>query len=89
MAKVIVFHYTDKGKLPNLSKDEVDEIMRNIYDELKEYPDVKFNGTFVDKEGRGICEWEAPNADVVKEIIEKVLGEPPADGTTGVTRRVL
>jgi hypothetical protein len=45
MVKVIVFHYTDDGRLPKLSKNELNEIMKNIYHELKNYPDVKFNGT--------------------------------------------
>jgi len=88
MAKVIVFHYTEKGKLPKLSEDELNEIMRKFYDELKNYPEVKYNGTFVDEEGRGICDWDAPNADVVNEIVKKVLGEPPLDGAV-VVKRVL
>jgi hypothetical protein len=36
----------------------------------------------------GICDWEAPNADVVKEIVKKVLGAPPTDSTI-VVKRVL
>ncbi|MHC1571827.1 MAG: hypothetical protein ACXQTM_04250 [Methanosarcinales archaeon] len=47
-----------------------------------------FNGAFVDEDGRGICEWEAPNAEVVEEIVKIVIGEPPADGTV-VVKRVL
>lgn len=88
MAKVIVFHYTEKGRLPKLSEDELNDIMRKFYDELKNYPDVKYNGTFVDEEGIGICDWEAPSADVVNEIVKKVLGEPPLDGAV-VVKRVL
>ena len=88
MAKVIVFHYTDKGKLPKLSKDELNDIKKMLYDELKNYSNVWFNGTFVDEEGRGICEWEAPNAKVVEEIVMKVLGALPVDGTI-VVKRVL
>ena len=88
MAKVIVFHYTDKGKLPRLSKNDLNALMKKFYDELKNHPDVKFNGTLVDEEGRGICDWDAPNAEVVNEIIKKVLGEPPVDGTV-VVKRVL
>ena len=88
MTKVIVFHYTDKGKLPKLSEDELRGIREKIDEELKNYPEVKFNGAFVDEEGRGICDWEAPNADVVNEIIKKALGEPPVDGTV-VVQQVL
>jgi len=86
MAKVIVFHYTDKGRFPKLSKEELNDIMKKFYDVLKDYPDVKFNGTYVDENGMGICDWEAPNAEVVKEIVEKVLGSPPTDPTIVVER---
>ncbi len=57
MVKVIVFHYTDNGRLPKLSKNELNEVMKNIYDELKNYPDVKYNGTYVDNEGKGIMKF--------------------------------
>ena len=86
MVKVIVFHYTDDGRLPKLSKNELNEIMKNIYDELKNYPDVKYNGTYVDNEGKGICDWDAPNAEVVNEILNKVLGGSPVDGAIEVKR---
>jgi len=86
MAKVIVFHYTERGKLPKLSREEINEIKKKFYEELKNYSDVWFNGTFVDEEGRGICEWEAPNAEVVEEIVKKVIGQPPVDGTVVVSR---
>jgi hypothetical protein len=86
MVKVIVFHYTDNGRLPKLSKNELNEVMKNIYDELKNYPDVKYNGTYVDNEGKGICDWDAPNAEVVNEILNKVLGGPPVDGAIEVKR---
>jgi len=86
MARVIVFHYTEKGRLPKLSREELNDIMRRFYDVLKEYPDVKFDGTYVDENGMGICWWEAPNAEVVKEIVKKALGAPPTDPTIVVER---
>jgi len=88
VARVIVFHYTDRGKLPKLSEEELNEIKKKFYEELKNHPNVWFNGAFVDEDGRGICEWEAPNAEVVEEIVKRVIGEPPADGTV-VVKRVL
>jgi len=86
MAKVLVFHYTEGGRLPKLSKKELEDIMKQFYEVLKDYPEVKFNGTYVDENGMGICDWDAPNADVVKEIVEKVLGAPPADPVIVVNR---
>ena len=86
MAKVLVFHFTEKGRLPKLSKSELNDIMRKFYDVLKDYPDVKFNGTYVDENGMGICDWEAPNAEVVKEIVRKILGSEPVDPTIVVGR---
>ena len=88
MAKVFVFHYTETGILPKLSEKELRDTMKGFYEVLKGYPDVKFNGTYVDENGMGICDWEAPNADVVKEIVKKVLGAPPTDSTI-VVKRVL
>ena len=86
MVKVIVFHYSDKGKLPKLSPDELNEFIKSIYEQLKNYPDVKFNGTYVNEEGRGICDWDAPNVEIVNEIIKNIIGEAPADGVIAVKR---
>jgi len=88
MAKVLVFHFTEEGRLPKLSDEERKEIMNRFYEVLKEYPDVRFNGTYVDENGMGICDWEAPNAEVVREIVEKALGKPPVDPVI-VVKRVL
>ena len=88
MAKVLIFHYTKEGRLPKLSKKELEDIVKQLDDVLKDYPEVKFNGTYVDENGMGICDWEAPNANIVKEILKKVLGAPPADPAI-VVRRVL
>ena len=88
MAKVLIFHYTEEGRLPKLSKKEQEDIVKQLDDVLKDYPDVKFNGTYVDENGMGICDWEAPNANIVKEIITIVLGAPPADPAI-VVKRVL
>ena len=41
MSKVIVFHYTDKGKLPKLSESELNELKEKFDQELKNHPDVK------------------------------------------------
>lgn len=86
MAKILVFHFTEKGRLPKLSKKELDEIVKKFHQVLINYPDVKFNGTFVDENGMGICDWDAPNANLVKEVIGKALGAPPVDPVVEVKR---
>jgi len=79
IAKVIEFHFTEKGRLPKISPEELEGFKKKFADILKEYPDVKYNGTYTNEEGMGICDWDAPNAEVVKEIVTKALGAPPAD----------
>lgn len=85
MAKVILFHY-DKFLLPKLSEEELKELRDGFLEELKSYPPGIRVDTYVDKEGTGIgiCDWEVPDeienpVETVEEIVEKVLGEPPAD----------
>ena len=41
---------------------------------FKENPGVMFNGLWVNKEGVGICDWDAPNTELVKRFIESVGG---------------
>jgi len=79
MPLIIVFHFTEKGRLPKLSKEQLAEIRKKFLEVLKDYPDVTFYGTWVNEEGMGICWWEAPSAEVVKEIVKKALGQPPVD----------
>ncbi len=88
MAKVIVFHYTDKGRLPPLSTEELTDLKTKFDSELEKHPDVTFNGTFVDNSGRGVCDWDAPSAEAVNDIIEAVIGVPPADGAV-VVKQIL
>jgi len=79
MPLIIVFHFTEKGKLPKLSEKELRDIRAKFLEVLKDYPEVTFYGTWVNEEGMGICLWEAPSPETVKEIVAKVLGSPPAD----------
>ncbi|KAF5412865.1 MAG: hypothetical protein U9N46_12105 [Euryarchaeota archaeon] len=84
MAKVIVFHYTDEGRLPPLSSGELTDLKAKFNSELERDPDVTFNGTFVDDSGSEICDWDAPSAEEVNDIIEAVIGATPADGAVVV-----
>ena len=84
MAQILVFHYTDEGRLPALTNEQFIEARNKFLDVLKDYPDVHFNGTFVNENGMGVCIWEAPNPEVVKEVVQKALGAPPADPVIAV-----
>ena len=86
MPLVVVFHFTEKGKLPKLSDEELKSVRAKFLEVLKEYPDVTFYGTWVNEEGMGICLWEAPSPDTVKEIVAKVLGSPPVDPVIDVKK---
>ena len=75
MAKVFVMRH-NKGKLPPSAltdefKNQVGGAMEKY---LKENPEVKFNGLWVNGEGIGICIWDAPNAESVKSFIDSVGG---------------
>lgn len=75
MAKVLVLRY-NKGKLPpSAVTDEVKQQLGGAMEKyLKENPEVKFNGLWVNEEGVGICDWEAPNAELVKSFIDSAGG---------------
>jgi len=36
VAKILVFHFTEKGRLPKLSREELNDLMRKFYEVLKE-----------------------------------------------------
>jgi len=75
MAKVFVLRH-NKGKLPpsvltDEFKNQVGEAMAKYFNEN---PEVKFNGLWVNEEGIGICDWDAPDAESVKSFIDSVGG---------------
>ena len=76
MVRVLVIHCTEKGKLPKLTQEQLREIATKVSDALKDRPKIKFNGTFVDENGVGICDWEAPSAKDVEEFIKANIGAP-------------
>jgi len=89
MARIIVFHFTEQGRVPKLSREELTGLRTQFLDVLKGYPDVHFNGMFIDENGMGICDWEAPNPDVVKEVVQQATGFPPPDPTIKVSQVLL
>jgi hypothetical protein len=75
MAKVFVMRY-NKGKLPpSAITDEFKQQVGGALEAyLKDNPGVKFNGLYVNEEGVGICDWEAPDAETVKKFIDGAGG---------------
>ena len=75
LVKVFVLRY-DKSKIPPSAltgefKKQIGEAMEKYF---KENPEVKFNGLWVNGEGVGICDWDAPDAESVKRFIDGVGG---------------
>ena len=75
MAKVLVLRHTN-GKVPPAAvTDEFKQQLGGALESyLKENPGVKFNGLYVNNDGVGICDWEAPDAETVKRFIDSVGG---------------
>jgi len=74
MAKVVVFHYTEEGRLPKLNKKELEDIMNQFYEVLKDYPEVKFNGTYVGENGMGFCDWDGTRCGSCERDREESAG---------------
>ena len=51
------------------------DVVTKVTEQLRNYPNVKFNGLWVNEDGVGTCDWEAPDAENVKKIVEAV-GSP-------------
>ena len=76
MARILVIHYTEKGRLPKLTPEQQEEINERLAKALEENPEVKCKGVYVDAEGIGVCEWEAPDAKIVEKIVRDVIKAP-------------
>jgi hypothetical protein len=75
MAKVFVMRY-NKGKIPpSALTDEFKQQLGGALETyLKEHPQVKFNGLWINEEGVGICDWDAPDVESVKNFIDSAGG---------------
>ena len=75
MAKVFVLRH-NKGKLPPsvLTAEFKNQIVEAMEKFFRENPEVKFNGLWVNDEGIGICDWDAPDVESVKSFIDGVGG---------------
>lgn len=72
MARIITMRYSEQGRLPDATREQLEELQANVVETVAEYDDdVEFKGTFANADGMGICEWEAPDVATVEEIYEK------------------
>ncbi|MFW6237995.1 MAG: hypothetical protein ACOC5A_02040 [Halanaerobiales bacterium] len=88
--KVVLFH-VEENILPDLSDEELKEVRDGFLEELKKYPPGIRVDTYVNENGVGLCDWEVPDkidnpVETVEEIVESVLGEPPADPVVAVNK---
>ena len=70
MARVLVIHL--KKKVTKLDEKAKEELKKKVEGTLKNYPNVQFKGTFIDENGVGVCEWEAPDATTVEKIVKEL-----------------
>ena len=76
MSKILVMRYADGiVELDDLTEEKKKEIGEKLGEFLKDNPETKFNGLWVDEDGMGVCEWEAPDVDTVVAAVER-LGLP-------------
>ncbi|MFW5965625.1 MAG: nickel-binding protein [Halodesulfurarchaeum sp.] len=68
MARIITMRYSDEGRLPDATEEQLEDLQANVVETVEQYDDVEFKGTFADENGMGICEWEAPDVETVEEI---------------------
>ena len=73
VVRVLVIHLNKR--VPKLDERAKGELLKRAQEVLKKYPGVQFKGTFVDENGVGVCDWEAPDVATVEKIV-KELGVP-------------
>ena len=70
MAKVLVLHYTEGARMPKFTPEQAAAFKEALMGSLAAHPDVKFEGIFGNPDGIAFGLVEAPNADVVKEVVD-------------------
>ena len=76
MVRVLVIHCTEKGKLPKMTPEQGEELKKTVGKFLEENPDVTYNGSFLDPDGVGICDFEAPSAEVIERLVRDLVKAP-------------
>ena len=71
MARIITMRYSEEGRLPDATEEQLADLQQHVVETVAEYDDVEFLGTFANEEGMGICEWDAPDVETVEAIYEE------------------
>ena len=77
MATILEIH--NEKKLPDLSDEEFEEGKGELNEILSEYPDTELLEILVAEDGTAVEKWKAPDADTVKEVIERLMGPGHCD----------
>ena len=77
MATVLEIH--NEKKLPEMSAEELNEVKAELDEILEDYPEVELKQILVGEDGTAVEWWEAPSADEVREVIEKLMGPGHCD----------
>lgn len=86
--KLYVFHYTEQGRIPQLTPEVGKALKKALPEILANNPGVKYNGTMFDPStGIGICDWEASDAKTVENIMNAM--QIPFDTVVPVQSLVL
>lgn len=69
MARILELHLTPKERVQKPATAEHLKQFKEAFEKvLKQNPQAKYKGPFVDKDGVGVCDWETPNAQAVERI---------------------
>ena len=73
MSKILVMRYAD-GLIPPyyFTEEKKKEIGEKIGAFLVDNPETKLNGLWLDEDGMGMCEWEAPDVETVEKALDAV-----------------
>lgn len=77
MARILEIHH--EKRLPEMSDEDLEEVREGLQAFLSDYPNTELKEILVSEEGIAVEEWEAPDAETVEEIVEKLMGPDHCD----------
>lgn len=79
MARILVIFQSQEARLPpgEISEEEAEAFKGAITDFVEANPSVNWDGFYVNEDGVGIAEWNAPDADTIKSFYAELEGVSP------------